>query len=186
MLEIPYGEPDSIRAGDTLQWKRVLSDYPADVWTLTYSLLSSSGKIIITGSASGTDHLIDEDATTTADYTAGAYDWVAHVSDATDRFTLEYGTIEVLPDLSAASTYDNRTHAKTMLDAIEAALEGQATNSQLDQISFTHGPRALSSDKSILIQLRSRYKSEVESEEQAENIRKGLGTGRTVHTRFAS
>jgi len=186
MVDIAYGEPESIRAGDTLQWKRSLSDYPPATWTLVYSLLSASTKVTITGAESGSDHLIDEDAATTAAYTAGNYDWTAHVTDGTDRHTIAHGTIEILPDLSAAATYDNRTHARIMLDAIEAVLESRATNDQIDIISTSIGSRALGRDKSALMEAHSKYKALVKAEDQAEEIRNGSGTGRMVRVRFVA
>lgn len=181
---IPYGEPDILHVGDSWQWKKSLSDYPASTWTLTYSLLSSTTKITLTGSASGTDHLIDISASTTAAYTAGWYDWVARVSDGTDSFTVGYGRIELLPDLEAASSYDNRSHARKVLDAIESVIEGRASQ---DADTITHNGRSLARTPiEDLLKLRSKYKSEVDAEDQAERIRSGLNSGRMVRVRLAS
>lgn len=180
---IPYGEPDSIRAGDTLEWKRSLADYPATTWTLVYSLVNSGAKITITASASGTDHLIDESAATTAAYTAGWYDWTAHVTDGTDRYTVDHGRIEVQPDLSAATIYDNRSHARIMLDAIESLLEGKTT---ADAQSSTHNGRSLTSYTwAELRLLRDLYRAEANAEDQAERLRNGSRTGRFVQVRLS-
>ena len=181
---VPYGEPDFLRSGDSLTWKRALSDYPATVWTLTYSFLSSAAKITITASASGTDHLVDVAPATSAAYTAGWYDWTAQVTDGTDRHTVDTGRMQVLPDLEAATTYDNRSHSRIMLDALKALYEGRATNDQLDIVNSSHNGRSLSRDPAALLALMNKYQAQVTAEDQAARIADGLGSGRFVQVRF--
>lgn len=182
---IPTTEPTAARAGDTWRWSRSLSDYPADIWTLTYTLFNAASKISITASADGADHLVDVAPATTADYPAGAYDWVSHVSDGTDRFQVGAGSMSVLPDLSAVSSYDGRSHARKMLDAIDALLEGRATSGQIDLVTASSEHESITKRPDLLLKMRQHYAAAVANEEQAAAIARGDNLGRIVQVRFA-
>lgn len=177
--------PQTLRAGDSWSWSRSLPDYPATDWTLTYTLINSSAKITITGSADESNHSVSVSAATTAAYSSGRYDWTASVSDGTDVITVGYGRAQILPNLAAASTLDNRSHAQKMLDAIEAALEGRATAGDIDILSGALGSRSYTRDPEKLLVLRDRYKAEVSAEKRSESIRNGLQSGRRIQTRLA-
>ena len=78
--EIPSKEPELFRAGDTIKWKRSLSDYKAsESWVLKNAFRGTPGVIDITSSASGDDHLVNEVAATTAAYSPGIYDVIGFV-----------------------------------------------------------------------------------------------------------
>jgi len=112
-MVIDTKEPDEIIAGDTIKWKKSLSDYLASAgWSLTYVLLNAAGKITITSSADGSDHLISIDAATTAAYAAGLYDWSLTVSNGLERYTIGNGRIEVKPDPTQQTTFDGRSTAR--------------------------------------------------------------------------
>lgn len=166
---IPSTEPSSFRAGDLLAWTKSLSDYPAnDGWALVYTLINASAKITINASASGADFSVSVPAATTAAYAAGSYQWMARVTKATEIYTVANGTIEILPNLAAQSTFDFRSHAKTMLDAIEAAFEGKASSTQLEM--EINGRRIRSFSPEEMITWRSFYKAEVAKEAQTESF----------------
>lgn len=169
----PTTEPTRVRAGETWDWERSLSDYPASTWTLTYTFTSASAAISIVASADGDTHVVDVDPLTTAAYTAGHYEGFAQVTDGTDTYTVWSGTLRVLPDLSAATSYDGRSHARVMLDAIEALLEGRASDDQLDIVSTVIGDRSLMRKPEHLLPLRDRYKAEVLREEYAQRSTSG-------------
>lgn len=181
---IPTTEPVAIRAGDTWRWKRTLSDYAATTWTLSYTLFNSAGIISITASADGVDHLIDVAPETTDDYTAGRYDWVAHVTDGTDKFQVGAGSMQLLPDLAAVSTYDGRSHARTVLDAIDALIEGRATSGQIDLVSTAVDTESITKRPELLLKWRQYYAAAVASEEQAAAVARGDNLGRIVQVRF--
>lgn len=184
-MAISYTEPQQIRAGDTLSWRRVLPDYPAGTWTLVYVLINGSAKITITGTASDTEHVISVAKTVSDDYLPGWYDWASYVTNGTQRITIDAGRMQVLPDIAAATTYDLRSHAKKMLEAIESALEGKATKSQLDLLSAETGDRKMARDTEKLLVMRDRYRAEVAAEARAESVRRGFNTGRRIMTRLA-
>lgn len=184
MPDIPTTEPQEIRAGDTIKWRRedLSSNYPASSWTLKYYFLKTGKQIIITTSADGEYFSIVVSKTTSAAYPSGVYSWLAKVSKGTEEFTVDEGTIQILPDLVAAATgYDSRSHVKKVLDAIEAAVEGRATRTDL---AYTIQGRSISHiPPAELIKWHSHYKQLYKSEQDAEKIKNGLGR-RKILTRF--
>jgi len=128
------GIPDRLVIGESVSWKWSDTDFPASAWTLTYTLINAAAKITITASADGDDHLVELATGDTDAYTAGEYDWQAHVDDGADeRYQVAAGVIEIVADFAANDTFDARSHAKIMLDSLEAALEGRASKTQLRQ-----------------------------------------------------
>jgi hypothetical protein len=174
-------EPTELRAGDTWTWTREAGEYPAATWTLTYKLRSSRASIDITASTSGLQFAVAVAASVTAAYKADRYDWIARVTSGTTVHTVGSGVIAVLPNLGAVGAVDARSHARRVLDAIEAVIEKRAT---LDQSSYSIGNRSLAR-LSIpeLLQFRDRYRAMVLAEERAARIASG-GVGGTVMVRF--
>lgn len=182
MADIPTTEPLELRAGDTWQWTRSLADYPASAgWSLAYVFINAAAKISISASASGDDHAVTVAAATTANYAAGNYDWIARASKSGQVFTVGAGRITILPSL-AASTADLRTHARKVLEAIEAVLEGRASQDVLEyQIAGRSLKRIPLAD---LLTLRDRYRAEVAREDAANRVALGLPDRRRVFVRF--
>jgi len=179
---VPTIEPIQARAGDTWEWTKALSDYPASTWTLSYVFYNASGVINITASADGDTHSVDVAPATTGAYTAGRYDWSASVTDGTDVYQIGSGVTQVLPDLSAASTYDGRSHARTMLDAIDALLENRASAGDLDIVKSARGGREL--QRGDIIKMRNHYAAIVRQEDDAQKIARGESPSRLVQVRF--
>lgn len=169
-----------------------ISEHPATAgWTLAFALTAyGKNPIIITASTSGSDYAISVLPAVTRLWTAGKYSWQSYVYKGSgsplvisEKYTLEIGQVEILPDLTQAlSTTDNRSHAKKVLDAIESLLEGKAS---ADVTSYSIGGRSLSKmNPEELIKWRSFYKIEYERELEAEAIAKGLDSPRRVGVRF--
>lgn len=181
-------EPTQARAGDTWRWQRALPDYPAPTWTLSYTLFAAGGIVSFQSTAVGTEHSIHLAPATTANYPAGRYDWVAHVSDGADRYQIGAGVIQILPDLSAAASYDGRSHARKVLDAIDALIERRATAGDVDLVSVASGDKNIARSLPELLKLRDRYAAMVAQEERAAAVARGeaLGTfgGSLVQVRF--
>lgn len=129
----------TFRAGDSFSLTFDDETYPAaDGWGLTYTLVGPS-KQEIEAILDESQYLVEESATNTAVWEAGTY-WVYAVfSLGSDKHTLEYGQTEVLAVLG--ETLDNRSHVKRTLDALEAMIEGKATD---DVQSYSIGDRQLS------------------------------------------
>lgn len=187
MSEIPTIEPTEVTAGDTIKWTKTLSDYPADEYALNYQIIPLSGgtPITVTASADGTDHAINISAATSAGYSAADYRWFSYATDIAtglERYTVDRGDLTILPDPTATTAADLRSHAATVLDAIEALLEGEASIAQ--QEMAIEGKSLKRRTIPELLEMRSYYQSEVKREEKAEAIRKGLATGGRILTRF--
>lgn len=180
-----YEIPASAMAGDTLSWRKILPDYPASAWTLTYSLINVGSKITITGTDDGDEHVLSASAATTAAWAAGDYNWVATVSDGTDRHTVDSGRITIKADIVAQlGGLDARTAARRALDDLRSALatwissKGHVQSYMVDGTSMTFASAA---DLRARISILER---EVAREEAAERLAAGLGSGRRVLVRF--
>jgi len=170
-----------IYAGNTLEFKKNLSEYPASSWTLTYTLVNQNNTYSFDATADGDTHVVSVPAATTANWVSGVYKYYAHVSDGTDRFMIESATVEILPDPTSGA-FDTRTHVKKVLDALEAVIEGRATH---DQASYTiSGMQLNKMGIEDLMLFRDKYKAEYKRELQAEKLAKGLKTGNKVYVRF--
>lgn len=182
MADIATKEPTSIRAGDTIQWTRedLTADYPASSWTLTYTIINSSIKYTVTATADGDYFDITIPKATSANYTPGSYTITGRVSDATYAHTVYTATIEILPDLTASTTYDTRSHAKIMLDYIESAIEGKATASTLDILSKTFGDKNIQRNPELLMKWKGYYTSIYNSE----LIKEGTSKNNKIRVQF--
>lgn len=179
---IPLTEPLSARAGDSWGWVRALADYPAPTWTLTYTLFGPTGLVRITAGASGMLHQVTLYPAVTGAYPAGRYDWVAHVTDGTDRHQVGEGAIQVLPDVRTATALDGRSHARRVLDAIEATIEGRAAASDLHLVRVTLGEQTVEHDPAALAAAHRTYAAMVAAEERSAGLARGVS--RFVQTRF--
>lgn len=168
-------------AGDTLDFRTTVPDYPAsDGWTLTYKLIPrTSGSVIsFNAGVDGDEYRAQVSALTTAAWAPGEYSWAAYATLGGDRFTVETGTIKVLPDPGAATSWDNRTHAQKTLDAINAVIENRATK---DQSEYSIAGRSLKlTPVDDLLRLRDLYEQKVAREQlRAQGI-----NPRAVYVRF--
>jgi hypothetical protein len=179
-----YAFPAVWNAGDTIKWTVSIPDYPADEgWTLTYEVKSRNGHIdTITASASGADYEVTVAAATSAAYEVGDHHYRAYVTKAGERFTVDSGTVKVIKDFEDAGLFDGRGHAEKVLEAIETVIEGRATK---DQESYTIAGRSLARTPiQDLLVLRDRYRAEVRRLENEDRVARGLGTSKTIRTRF--
>lgn len=155
-------------------------------WALKFTGVCKDGYFAITAIAdadNADDFKFTAPAATTAAYKEGVYQWQLTATKTTDRYTIATGIITLKDNIGSRSAlYDNRSHAKKVLDAIEAVIEGRATQ---DQQSYQIAGRSLSRTPiPDLMKLRATYKSEYDNELATANIAAGLGTGRKIFTRF--
>lgn len=183
MTEPANIEPNQAAAGDTWTWRRGLSNYPAPAWTLTYHFVNRVAAFSLVAGADGADHLVQAAPATTAAYQDGRYSWRAFVSDGTDRHQVAAGEMEVLPDFAKQGAgFDTRDHAQKVLESIEAVIEGRAGK---DQESYQiEGRRLDRTPIADLLRLRLFYRQEARQNQDAERIRKGLGSNRTIRVRM--
>lgn len=183
---VPTTEPMELRAGLTWAWRREgLTDYPASAWTLKYwfkrmGLPPANFSIVCT--ADGDTHVAGVTATISAAYGAGNYTWVALATQGSNAYEIGRGLTKLLPRYDQVGNLDDRTHARRVLEAIEAVIEGRAT---LDQQEYTIGNRNLKRMPiADLLVLRDRYRTEVANQDAAERAAAGLGDSRNTFIRF--
>jgi len=178
-------EPKKIAVGDNAEWTATLPDYPASVWTLHYALFNAANAYNFDASASDDDHAVNLLASVTTAWIPGRYDWTAYVTNtANERKVINQGVIIITPDPSKGTPYDGRSHARKMLEALEAALENRATKADLDMIRGTFGDRTIERKPEQLIMARDKYKSEVATEDRQAAIKRGDRVPRSVKVRF--
>jgi hypothetical protein len=174
--------PSTIQSGTDLIFTTTNSTYPASDFTLIYYLINGSYKYTITATADGDDYNVEVLATSTGLWAAGDYHYFGFVSDATNTYKVEEGTTTIIANPVTASIADLRSHARTMLDAIEAVLENRA-GADVAQYSIA-GRQVIKIPIPELITLRNKYKAEVAAEDATERIAKGLDGAKQVLVRF--
>lgn len=127
-LTPPTVEPTSLQAGDTLNFTREFSDFPAtDGWILSYRLVSRSGltAIDIASTADGDGYEVNIASATTAGYAPGDYTLYGFITLSPDRYQVYKGAFTVLPDPATTSFVDSRSYLEKVLEKLETViLEG--------------------------------------------------------------
>ena len=177
-------EPFGFVSGNQVQWKKSLPDYPAGSgWELSYAVrgpeqidLAFDTEVV----ASGDDYLVTWATGTIA---AGTYWWQATVTKAGVSITVASGEFEVKANLAtAAGVYDGRSHVKIVLDALEAVLQGKATQ---DQKSYKIGDREIEKlTPDELLTFYKQYKRWYADEKTKTRLNKGLPSNRQIKVRF--
>jgi hypothetical protein len=174
-------------AGDSLVFTTSVPDYPPTAgYTLTYRLMrrdAAGTAITFSATASGDLYAVNVAPGTTATWTAGTYTWAAYASKVGERYTVAQGELVIKADpATIGAPYDNRSHARKVLDAIQAVLENRASTDQ-QQVSIA-GRTLTRMPVTELLRLRSIYAAEVAAEAAATRAAAGLGAGGRVLVRF--
>lgn len=180
-------EPKTIRAGDSISWTESGGDHPAPTWALKYYIRGDGGKLDVTATASGSDHLVAITAANTTSLKPGIYGYQGRWEYGTNIVTPEdkVGMFEVLPNFALTPDgIDQRSHVRKVRDALQAVIEGRATKAQE---SIQIAGRALSYLKPA--ELRTEwlhYDRFVKDEERAEKMKKGMKSGKNILIRFVN
>ena len=177
-----------IIVGDTLDFETEVPDYPAtDSWTLKFRLVprGTGTAIAITcaTAADGVSYRAQVALATTAAWTAGEYTWNSWVEKSGARYTVESGQVTLLPDPGITTApFDNRSHARKVLAAIEAVIEGRASQ---DQQEYTIGDRSLKRMPiADLLKFRAQYAAFVNNEDAADKLANGERPKNRLMVRF--
>lgn len=179
-------------SGATESWTECHRSYPSDEWTLSLHLRGSA--------ALDVDATAKEDKTYAIELTAasgdpltplpvGTFYWqtkVTNIADSTIKKFIDSGSIQVLADLSnpALETFDGRSKAQIMVEAIDAVMTKKATR---DQQSFTIGQRTLQRmTPEALIHWRQYYAAIVSAERTQKRIEEGGSPFETIYVEFTS
>lgn len=184
--EIPTVEPTEVVAGNTIKWLIPEDDdYPiADSWVLSYAFVNKNHTFEVTCSDNGDQqHLASIDAATSAAIPAGNYKWQSYITKATERYPVDTGSLTIKENFAALDGgFDTRSHWQTVLDNVEAVIQGRATR---DQSSYTVNGRQLSrTPMADLIKLYNKAKTQVAGEMREEALRKGMGHSGVIKVRM--
>lgn len=181
-------EPTTLRAGDSVSWTKSLPTYPStDGWSLHYRLLWPTGTAAeITTSASGVDYTVSLTAANTASWAAGSASLVSYVKKGSgaseERATLERLDVTILPDLTAAATFDGRTQNQKALADARTALASYMAGGKLHVAEYdVAGRRMKFRAASEITDLINYYEREVARERIATAIANGGAPGRVVY-----
>ncbi len=175
-----------LTAGDTLDFDTSVPDYPASAgWTLKYRLAprSAGTAIDLTAAANGDDYTVTALAATTLGWATGNYTWTAFVEKGAERYTVDRGQLQIrASSTTLAAGTDTRTHARKVLDAIEALIESKGA---ADVVEYTIGNRSIKKmGMADLLVWHSRYSAMVQNEDRAERVANGLSAGGKIQVRF--
>ena len=183
----PPQVPTELQLGDFWAWKRddLSNDYPVASYSLSYEFNLIDGATVsnftITATESNDTYIVE--ASNTSSYTKGNYNWVSYMTRSSDsaRVKLEEGFVEI-QDNYATTAASVRSHAKIVLDSIEAVIENRAN---IDQASMSIAGTSLSR-MSIdeLLTFRDRYKAEYLKEVKQLRIKNNRGSGNTIKVNF--
>lgn len=157
---------------------------PADGWTLEY-FFEGPSELNIVAVADGAGHLVELTALQTAIAT-GSYAWQAIASRVTptlERVLVATGRTEFLLNFGTdTTTGPQKSHAARMVEAIEAQLEGRATDGQR---AMSINGRSLDRIPVLeLMEIRAKYRMELRSEESALAQGATPGKRRRIKVRF--
>lgn len=180
---IPTREPESFTQGVTVQWTKSLGDFNAsDSYVLTYEFSGPSAVTPVVGTPNGDVWDVTISAAVSALYPVGNLYWQAFVSLGADRFQVDAGTFNVLQDLSTINDFDGRTENQKMLDALDAALLGQAT---VTQKKYKLGDMEIESMlPTDLMTFRNQYAAFVVQEKRLAKVKNGESHTGQIKIRF--
>ena len=175
----------NITAGETISYTQTFSGYDPANDTLVFDCVTTSAKVSITATDNGNGHFLIAAAYSVTDaWKPDFYNYQAHITTAAGvRKYVEQGSFEVKPRFADMSSgFNNNTHVKKTLDALEATIEGKASQ---DQLSYSIAGRSLSRlSPSELLSWREKYKAEYARELSAARIAAGLGNPNKIRVRM--
>ncbi len=176
--------PLEMVAGESAEWTKNLSDFPASVWDAEYRLIGPT-TLTVTGVPDGDafDFVIAEPDSVAL--TAGVFDWQLFVDDtAGDIKVPQTGELTVLEDAGAATPAPEiaKSFARRMVEAIESVLLGRATS---DVQEYTIAGRSLTKIPFMeLSDIRKQFRAEVAREDAQEAVKRGATKRGKVLVRF--
>jgi hypothetical protein len=175
MAIIPDSEPSHLTPGTTVKFRRVLADYPAPVWALTYHFRQGTVAVSAAGATDGSAHLVTVPPADTAQFAAGTIYWQATVTDDLDTYLVGRGQITAHDNLTAFANgddYDGRTQAERDLAAVRGAIRALLDGGAVQEYAI--GNRSLRRyDLTQLRELEQQLSAQVRGEQNAARMRAG-------------
>ena len=184
----PTTEPEVLIIGDRWVWKRtdLGADYAPSSYALSYNarlLGTGTTTFSITASESGTDYIVEVASSSTSSRSVGVYAWAMFITSSSDseRFQLDSGKFELKNNL-ATSEADQRSHAKIMVDKLEASMESLA-----DKLSTAYSIADRSNTLRSMEEVRTQldfYRAKYDREIHKDRAKSGKLTGQNILVRF--
>ncbi|MGC0371845.1 MAG: hypothetical protein DGJ47_000546 [Rickettsiaceae bacterium] len=155
--------PKSFVAGEAISWSVEIlnnqrNNLQAPEADLNYILCNSNNQYQIKADYIGGCYHIKLTSPETLIYAPGTYWWQCFYGTEQDMQMLASGEVIIKPNFVQIESYDGRSHARKVLDALESTLEGKATR---DQLSYSIAGRSLSRMSPVeLLEWRDKYKAE--------------------------
>lgn len=167
-MDIPDIEPDTVHAGTRIRWTRTVPDHEAgDGWSVSYWLVRESEvshRIEVVATGDGDVWTVDVLPDESSQWIPGRYRWQMVATKADDGDVVGTGTIVVAENFATGAVVDTRSHARRVLEAVEAVIEDRATK---DQMGYAIGGRSLQrTPLPELMKLRNRYRAMVSFQER--------------------
>jgi len=188
--------PSRVITGLTVTWTKRLADYSPSLWALSYHIRGAEGNVLDVVATDNNDgsflvsltasYLGEMDAVTplaVGQYFFQAY--VTNIDDTSDKRLVDSGRIDVEADLSLESvtSFDGRSKAELMLEAIDALLLKKALTP--DQMSYTIGQRTLTRiPHDQLLKFRDYYVGIIQAERIKARRDKGLPVFDNILTKY--
>jgi len=181
-MRVRYKIPLTIQNGDSLIFSDGYNEFPAADFTFNYTIVNAANKYTFTAVAAtpenilgyeldGGDLFVRVAPEDTAKYIAGD-DYTYYVQaedDNGNKITVESGPITLIDEYSTVGDY--RSHAKIMLDLLEAYLQGTAPDAVK---KYSVAGRSIESyDLKEIVELRNYYKLIFENEVKKNKIARG-------------
>lgn len=158
-----WREPIELSAGDTLAFKRNLTDYLAtDGWGLTYDLRGGAQAISFASVADGAAHSMSVPAATTATWLPGEYILAGYAQKGDERHQIYLGSLTITANVPALPGDEPvKTFAQKMVEQLETVMLAKAGDdlaaSRVGDSQFQYlTPAELRSERSYWISVRQR------------------------------
>lgn len=160
--------PAQLVAGDSLKLSlaTLASEYPAaDGYALSLAFVPVGGGVVtevnaVDGAGSWSVNIA---GAVTGTWPVGDLRWAAKVEKDGDLATVDSGIMLVLPEASSAA--DTRSHARKVLDSLNAAIEGRASATDLEH-TLADGRQVKRLSHAELWSMRKHYAGLVAAEDR--------------------
>jgi hypothetical protein len=171
---------DFILAGDTHKFNWSDSSYPSSTWTLQYSLIGPSTLHVDGAPQADGSFLLTLSSTATTTLKVGTYTWTVRMVQGAEKYTVDSGTAQVLPDPAYRMVRVNI--AERMIELIELALTNQLSEGEAYESLSISGRSLTSINRKELLEERKLWKAELAAyrramsgQQEIESIRLDIG-----------
>lgn len=164
-IEILDALPAQFRAGDTVKLTREGGDFPAVDWPSRLIIFQKGAtRYRINGTVSGANFSFEIKPTASKNWEPGQYTWVEFaVNAASERAEIANGSVYIGSNLVDGSP---KTHARKILENLQAKLENRALPNNDIESSNINGQQIIRMSTEQLVKLIAYYEAKVFAEDR--------------------